>query len=60
MQVKPANVLVADQLAVIKLTDFSISGRLPEESTMLVPSEVMIGTAAYMSPEQVRRFLAVV
>ncbi|GAQ90902.1 hypothetical protein KFL_007000010 [Klebsormidium nitens] len=53
--VKPANVLVVDQLAAIKLTDFSISSRLTEESSMLVPSDVMKGTAAYISPEQTGR-----
>lgn len=48
--------LVADHLAVVKLTDFSISSRLPEENRMLVPplAGAMKGTAAYISPEQVR------
>jgi serine/threonine protein kinase len=49
-------VLVADHLAVVKLTDFSISSRLSEENRMLVPplAGAMKGTAAYISPEQVR------
>lgn len=53
MQVKPANVMVADNLEVVKLTDFSISSWLPEENRMLMPPDVMKGTAAYISPEQV-------
>lgn len=52
---KPANVMVADKLELVKLTDFSISSWLPEENRMLMPPDVMKGTAAYISPEQVRR-----
>ncbi|WP_246852788.1 protein kinase [Naasia sp. SYSU D00948] len=54
--VKPANILLEEpgsgRLIRAKLTDFGIAdleGRVPDES------EVTTGTAAYLSPEQVRR-----
>lgn len=51
VQVKPANVLVSANLAVIKLTDFSISSLLPEQSQGPISPEALRGTAAYISPE---------
>jgi serine/threonine protein kinase len=57
--VKPANVLVAKDLEVVKLADFSISSLLPEEDRAFVKNcgSIIKGTAAYMSPEQVKQIL---
>jgi serine/threonine protein kinase len=49
--VKPANVQLCDDGRVV-LTDFGIATVLDEEQTL--PSEVMAGSPAYMSPERAR------
>jgi serine/threonine protein kinase len=54
--IKPANILLAHGeaggLPMPKLTDFGIA-RLIENQTRLTSTGMMIGTAAYLSPEQV-------
>lgn len=49
--VKPANILIRDD-GVAKLTDFGIAKAL--ESTQMTRTGTMLGTPAYMSPEQTR------
>ncbi|MEI9948882.1 MAG: AAA family ATPase [Pseudomonadota bacterium] len=51
---KPDNVLV-DQLGHVRLTGFGISSRLRRERQVLAPPEVIVGTFAYMAPEQTGR-----
>jgi serine/threonine protein kinase len=50
--VKPANVLVGDN-GTVKLADFGIA-RLVEQDTGLTRTGFVMGTVAYVSPEQVR------
>jgi serine/threonine protein kinase len=48
--VKPGNIFLSDGRAI--LTDFGIARPLSEEATSLTETRQMIGTLAYMSPEQ--------
>ena len=52
--IKPANVLV-DNGDHVWLTGFGIASRLPRESQVPAPPEIMAGTLAYMAPEQTGR-----
>src|SRR5262249_36556692 len=52
--VKPANVLV-DDASNVWLTGFGIASRLPHECPAPAPPEVIVGTLAYMAPEQTGR-----
>jgi PAS domain S-box-containing protein len=53
--IKPQNILFHPQSQQIKLTDFSLSSRLPRESPVLHSPSVLEGTLAYMAPEQTGR-----
>ena len=52
--VKPANALV-DESGHVWLTGFGIASRLPREQQVPAPPEFIVGTLAYMSPEQTGR-----
>ncbi len=47
---KPANILLADGIP--KIADFGLAKRLDAESTALTRTGAVLGTPAYMSPEQ--------
>ncbi|WP_208247211.1 AAA family ATPase (plasmid) [Rhizobium sp. T1470] len=53
--IKPANILVKDKGAEVRLTGFGIASRLSRERQALEPPEVVAGTLAYMAPEQTGR-----
>jgi PAS domain S-box-containing protein len=53
--IKPQNILFHPQSKQIKLTDFSLSSRLPRENPVLHSPNVLEGTLAYMAPEQTGR-----
>lgn len=50
--VKPGNVMLENGIERVKLTDFGLA-RLVVENTDLTSMDSMVGTPAYMSPEQV-------
>jgi serine/threonine-protein kinase len=51
--VKPANLLLSSD-GTLKITDFGIARMLGTENTGGLTGPVLLGTAAYLSPEQVR------
>jgi predicted ATPase/signal transduction histidine kinase/tRNA A-37 threonylcarbamoyl transferase component Bud32 len=53
--IKPENILIHPLTKQVKVTDFSISSRLPKESLTLVNPNALEGTLAYISPEQTGR-----
>jgi serine/threonine protein kinase len=53
--IKPANVLVDMASSRAWLTGFGIASRLPREHQVPEPPEVIVGTLAYMAPEQTGR-----
>ncbi len=53
--IKPDNILIYPPTKLVKLTDFSISSRLPKETLTLVNPTALEGTLAYISPEQTGR-----
>ena len=53
--IKPANILVNCADGLTRLTGFGIASRLPRERQALGPPEVIVGTLAYMAPEQTGR-----
>ncbi|QKK28143.1 AAA family ATPase [Rhizobium indicum] len=53
--IKPANILVTDTSAEVRLTGFGIASRLSRERQAPEPPEVVAGTLAYMAPEQTGR-----
>ena len=54
--IKPQNILINPDTFEVKLIDFSISSRLPRESSQSVQNpDYLEGTLAYMSPEQTGR-----
>jgi PAS domain S-box-containing protein len=53
--IKPANILVNRATAEVKLTGFGIASRLPRERQSPGPPESIVGTLAYMAPEQTGR-----
>jgi predicted ATPase/GAF domain-containing protein len=52
--IKPANVLV-DDAGNVWLTGFGIASQVPHERQSPVPPEIIVGTLAYMAPEQTGR-----
>ncbi len=53
--IKPANVLVNTASGEIRLAGFGIASRLPRERQPPGPPEIIVGTLAYMAPEQTGR-----
>lgn len=53
--IKPANILIHPQTQQIQLIDFSISSLLPKETQEIKSANMLIGTLAYMAPEQTGR-----
>ena len=53
--IKPANVLVDSATGNVWLTGFGIASRLPRERQASEPPEIIVGTLAYMAPEQTGR-----
>jgi PAS domain S-box-containing protein len=53
--IKPANILVNRTTGEVKLTGFGIASRLPRERQVPAPPESIVGTLAYMAPEQTGR-----
>jgi histidine kinase len=53
--IKPSNIIVNSQTGLIKLTDFGIASRLSKENPQINNPNSIVGTFAYMSPEQTGR-----
>ena len=53
--IKPANILVNCPDGQTRLIGFGIASRLPRERQAPAPPEVIVGTLAYMAPEQTGR-----
>ncbi|MEK8022139.1 MAG: AAA family ATPase [Candidatus Parabeggiatoa sp.] len=53
--IKPANIIVNFETGQVKITDFSISSRLAQETQNQTSPNLLEGTLLYMSPEQTGR-----
>ena len=53
--IKPANILVDGATGEVRLIGFGIASRLPRERQASEPPEFIVGTLAYMAPEQTGR-----
>ncbi|MGB7893346.1 MAG: AAA family ATPase [Microcoleus sp.] len=53
--IKPSNIIINSQTGIIKLTDFGIASRLSKENPQINNINSIVGTFAYMSPEQTGR-----
>ncbi|MEG4504085.1 AAA family ATPase [Microcoleus sp. F6_B4] len=53
--IKPSNIIINSQTGIIKLTDFGIASRLSKENPQINNTTSLVGTFAYMSPEQTGR-----
>jgi len=53
--IKPSNIIINSQTGIIKLTDFGIASRLSKENPQINNINSLVGTFAYMSPEQTGR-----
>jgi predicted ATPase/signal transduction histidine kinase/GAF domain-containing protein len=53
--IKPANLLVNTATGDVWLTGFGLSSRLPRHRQSPEPREIIVGTLAYMAPEQTGR-----
>ncbi len=53
--IKPANILIAtgDRIERAYVTDFGLAKRFDRDASMLTKTGVVVGTADYMSPEQI-------
>ena len=52
--IKPHNILINEKTGVVKITDFGISVILTHENDEVYNPDFIVGTMAYMSPEQAR------
>ena len=52
--IKPENIMIADD-GVIKVTDFGLARALEDGESTQTTKSVIIGTVAYLSPEQVEK-----
>ncbi|MEG3968634.1 AAA family ATPase [Microcoleus sp. T2B6] len=53
--IKPSNIIIHSATGIIKLTDFGIASRLSKENPQINNINSIVGTFAYMSPEQTGR-----
>ncbi len=53
--IKPSNIIINSKTGIIKLTDFGIASRLSKENPQINNPNSIVGTFAYMSPEQTGR-----
>jgi AAA ATPase domain/Protein kinase domain len=53
--IKPVNIVVDCADGQVRLTGFGLTSRLPRERQVPEPPEVIVGTLAYMAPEQTGR-----
>jgi diguanylate cyclase (GGDEF)-like protein len=53
--IKPHNILINQKTGVVKITDFGISTILTHENDEIYNPDFIVGTMAYMSPEQTGR-----
>ena len=53
--IKPGNIIVNTAGSEVRLTGFGIASRLPRERQPPAPPETIVGTLAYMAPEQTGR-----
>jgi predicted ATPase/signal transduction histidine kinase len=53
--IKPANILINPKTQQIKLIDFSLASLLPKEIQEIKNPNLLVGTLAYMAPEQTGR-----
>lgn len=53
--IKPQNIIINPQTGQVKLTDLAIASLLADEVSTLDPPEKLVGTLAYMAPEQTGR-----
>lgn len=53
--IKPSNIIVSDDLSVVKLSDLGVASQLSRETAMVLSPHLLEGTLAYMSPEQTGR-----
>lgn len=52
--IKPSNIIIHEQSGVVKLLDLGIAKDINDQKTALTAAGDIIGTPAYMSPEQVQ------
>jgi predicted ATPase/signal transduction histidine kinase/ActR/RegA family two-component response regulator len=53
--IKPANILIDPKTQQIKLIDFSLASLLPKETQEIKNPNLLVGTLAYIAPEQTGR-----
>jgi predicted ATPase len=53
--IQPANILIHPATKEVKIIDFSIASRLPQEMLVIIPPRLIEGNLAYIAPEQTGR-----
>jgi predicted ATPase/signal transduction histidine kinase/tRNA A-37 threonylcarbamoyl transferase component Bud32 len=53
--IKPQNIIINASTGQVKLTDLAIASLLADEASTLAPPDRLVGTLAYMAPEQTGR-----